>query len=85
MSTPRYDEIHEKAQSQIQDAVTVLEKSVNSTLVTPRMISKAFLTLHPYLLNEVLLGILLSAAQREGDGRVNHRIITFAKELWGLD
>ena len=58
----------------INSAVTLLESTVNSTLVNPRHVKKAFLRVHSYLLNLIAIGVLHALKEREGDGRVSGAI-----------
>ena len=69
---------------ELQDAVTVLDKATNSTIVGPTEIYRAFQGMHSYLLNQLILGLLKVCADphRQGDGRIHLDIQKLAKELW---
>jgi hypothetical protein len=63
--------LYEKKQQEIKEAVDKLADSVNDTLSDWDMIGKAFLGVHPYLLNQIALGVLYATARRQHDGRIN--------------
>ena len=63
-------------------AVDDLEKATNSTLINPEVIGKAFHSIHPYLLNQLALGITLMIHKRQTDGRLNRVLVKASKELW---
>ena len=70
--------------TELRRAVDELESSINSTLVNPTTIAHAFSSTHPYLLNQLVLGLLKVRANpvRQGDGRIHPDIQKLAKELW---
>ena len=66
----------------LKQAVDDLEKATNSTLINPEVIGKAFHSMHPYLLNQLALGITLMIYKRQQDGRLNKYLVKASKELW---
>jgi hypothetical protein len=63
-------------------AVDDLGKATNSTLIDARVIANSFRTMHPYLLNQLALGITLMINKRQHDGRLNRVLVKASKELW---
>jgi len=58
-------------QGPIDKAVDSLESATNDALVNYADIKQAFLRVHPYLLNQIALGVCSAVKHRETDGRIN--------------
>ena len=67
----------------LKKAVDDLGKAINSTLVRPKIIGKALRQMHPYLLNQLGLGITMMYAKRAGDQRLNLILEKASIEIWG--
>jgi hypothetical protein len=70
-------------EQKIKEAVNALDQAVNDMGVTSRKIGEAFLGTHPYLLNEIALGVLFACSWGKGDGRLNPRIVELGIDMWG--
>ena len=70
---------------ELKKAVEDLDKATNSTLISYGDIAKAFSEMHPYLLNQLMLGLLKVCTYpiRQGDGRIDARVQKLALEVWG--
>ena len=66
----------------LKKAVDDLGKVLNSYKVRPKIIGKALRQMHPYLLNQLGLGISFQYAKRAGDQRLNLILEKASKELW---
>ena len=66
----------------LMNAIADLEKAINSTLVHPRTIGKALRQMHPYLLNQLALGVGFQFAKRAGDQRLNLTLEKAFLEIW---
>ena len=64
-------------QNFINATVKQLQNAVNNSLVTYEDIARAFLQVHPYLLNEIAKGICSAVNTRKQDGRINVNGITY--------
>lgn len=82
MST--YKQRSAERQRRINKAVDALSDAINEMTVKYEMIEKAFLGVHPYLLNQIGLGLLkaVSFRSRITDGRICGILKTAAKEAW---
>ena len=67
----------------LMKAIGDLQKAINSTLVRPRIIGEALQQMHPYLLNQLGLGVMFMFAKRAGDQRLNLTLETASTEIWG--
>ena len=67
----------------LDKAVDELGKALNSTLIDPKIIGKALQQMHPYLLNQLGLGITMMYCKRAGDQRLNLILEKASIEIWG--
>ena len=83
MST--YQEHLDRKQHELNEAVDRLSDAVNDMSVKADMICRAFLGVHPYLLNQIGLGLLKAVAfpSRHSDGRICGVLKKAAEEVWG--
>ena len=67
----------------LKKAIADLDKALNSSLVRPKIIGKALQQMHPYLLNQLGLGITMMFCKRAGDQRLNLILEKASIEIWG--
>jgi len=68
--------------NRIAEAGLALADAVNNSIVTPRIVGEALMRTHPYLLNEIALGVMYAVSRRAGDGRINPLLEKAALELF---
>ena len=68
----------------LKEAVKSLDDATNEMTIGPSEIAEAFQDMHPYLLNQLILGLLkvCSHPMRQGDDRILKQIQELAMELW---
>jgi len=65
------------------NAIDDLGKALNSSKVKPKIIGKALRQMHPYLLNQLGLGVCFQFTKRAGDQRLNLTLEKASIEIWG--
>jgi len=68
----------------LRKAINELDNAINDMGVSIELIGKGFLTLHPYLLNQLMLGLTYTCANstRQIDPRINPKFQELSKEIW---
>ena len=70
-------------EKKILEAVNALDDAVNDMGVSSPMIGKCFLSVHPYLLDQIAKGVLWACEQRgKSDSRITPLVKKAAEMIW---